>query len=90
MTERGLKYQFDRNVACYPDSEENINRFLLNQFNNKPTQYSIDLCTMLIDRRFVDIIDFLQSMIGDSFRIEKIEYCNTILNTYYNEIVVNL
>jgi len=89
-TERGLKYQFDRNVACYPGTEENSNKLVLNKFNTKPTQNSIDLCTMLVDRRFVDIIDFLQSMIGDSFRIEKIEYCNTILNTYYNEIVRHL
>jgi hypothetical protein len=86
ITERGLKYQFDRNVACYPSTKFWIDK-AINDFNSKPTQNSIDLCTMLVDKNFEDIINWLHTQIGDTFRFEKVEYCNTILNTYYKEIV---
>jgi len=85
-TERGLKYQFDRNLACYPETESCISQAIAD-FNTKLTQNSIDLCTMLVDKNFEDIINWLHTQIGDTFRFEKVDYCNTILNTYYKEIV---
>jgi len=88
QTDRGLKYQLDRASACYPIIGKYANS--LSEFNCKPTQNSIDLCTMLVDKNFSAIVDWLKIMIGETFRTEKVEYCNTILTTYYNEIVMNL
>jgi hypothetical protein len=85
-TIQGLKYQLDRNLACYPGTESWISQAIAD-FNAKPTQNSIDLCTMLVDKNFQDIINWLYNQIGDSFRHDKVEYCNYILNLYCKEIV---
>jgi hypothetical protein len=85
-TERGLTYQFNRFNVCYPGKESFINK-PIHTFNSKVILNSIDLCTMLVDKNFEDIIAWLHTQIGNSFRLEKIDHCNNILNTYYNEIV---
>lgn len=85
-TERGLQYQFNRFNICYPGKESYINA-PIHSFNAKSTLNSIDLCTLLVDKNFEDIIAWLHTQIGNSFRLEKIDHCNNILNIYYSEIV---
>ena len=88
-TPQGIQYQLNRAQACYHYPETEIREYY-QAVNNKLVEHPMDFCTMLVNKDSNSIIDWLKRNIGHSFRADKVGWANTILNTYYQEIIDNV